>query len=236
MIYRLIVPMTMAILAVQGGQALAQGSFPAPLPNQSASSAQSAPTQQGVIPNDSAFPPVNGAAPKASISAPSAASPFPSSGAAPLAIPGGFSAPPPAQAGAPPDACTKAFLPLRDDAAKKGKLIEAAGKRKAPPEEACKLIASYAAAELKMLRYVEANTAKCGIPPQVAEQLKAGHKNTETMQTKVCAVAEQAKTRGPAGPSLSEVLGSSSAMPEATPASRKGGSAFDTLTGNVLQR
>jgi hypothetical protein len=48
-------------------------------------------------------------------------------------------------------------------------------------------------------------------------------------------VAEQAKTRGPAGPSLSDVLGSSAAMPEAT-ATKKGGSTFDTLNGNVLTR
>ena len=40
---------------------------------------------------------------------------------------------------------------------------------------------------------------------------------------------------GPAGPSLSEVLGSATMAPEAT-ASRKGGSTFDTLNGNVLSR
>ena len=76
---------------------------------------------------------------------------------------------------------------------------------------------------------------KCGIPPQVAEQLKNGHKNTETMQKKVCGVAQQAAAARPAGPSLSEVLGSSAALPEAT-ADKKGGSTFDTLNGNVLTR
>ena len=45
----------------------------------------------------------------------------------------------------------------------------------------------------------------------------------------------QAQKAGPAGPSLSEVLGSSAALPEATP-SKKGGSTFDTLNGNVLAR
>ena len=65
-----------------------------------------------------------------------------------------------------------------------------------------------------MIKYVEANAAKCGIPPQIGDQLKAGHKNTEAMQQKVCAVAAQRPT-GPAGPSLSEVLGSSAALPEA---------------------
>jgi len=43
------------------------------------------------------------------------------------------------------------------------------------------------------------------------------------------------QNRAPAGPSLSEVLGSSTAAPEAT-ATKKGGSTFDTLNGNVLAR
>ena len=46
--------------------------------------------------------------------------------------------------------------------------------------------------------------------------MKNGHKNTEAMLKKVCAAAQQAQQRGPAGPSLSEVLGSSASMPEAT--------------------
>ena len=129
----------------------------------------------------------------------------------------------------------KGFMPLREEAEKRGKLIKAASERHAPPDEACKLIGNYSQAEVKMIKYVEANSAKCGIPPQIAEQLKTGHKNTEAMQQKVCAVAQQAQTRGPAGPSLSEVLGSSAALPEATP-TKKGGSTFDTLNGNVLTR
>jgi hypothetical protein len=55
------------------------------------------------------------------------------------------------------------------------------------------------------------------------------------MMKKVCGMA-QAQQRGPAGPSLSEVLGSSAALPEATATTKKGGSTFDTLNGNVLSR
>jgi hypothetical protein len=55
------------------------------------------------------------------------------------------------------------------------------------------------------------------------------------MQTRVCAVAQQAQQRGPVGPSLSEVLGSAGAAPEAT-VTKRGGSTFDTLNGNVLTR
>jgi len=151
---------------------------------------------------------------------------------------GGFGPPPGAPrpgAGGPPEACMKAFIPLREDAEKKGKMIKAASDRHAPPDEACKIIGNYSAAEVKMIKYVETNASKCGIPGQIADQLKAGHKNTEGLLQKVCGVAEQIKARGPAGPSLSEVLGSATMAPEAT-ASRKGGSTFDTLNGNVLSR
>ena len=105
----------------------------------------------------------------------------------------------------------------------------------APPDEACKLITNFGQAETNMIRYVEKHSADCGIPPQIADQLKVGHKNTEGLQSKVCAVAKQVQQRGPAGPSLSEVLGSSASVPEAT-VSRKGGSTFDTMNGNVLAR
>jgi hypothetical protein len=221
MIRRLIVPLTFAVVTVHAGQAFAQGAFPAPLPN----GQMAAPAS-----NASPFPPVNGAAPSASVGAPS---PFPSNGAAPVAGGGFGGGPPPPSAGSA-DACMKGFVPLREDAEKRGKMIKAAGERKAPPDEACKLIGNYSKAEQKMISYVETNSAKCGIPPQVGDQLRTAHKNTEAMQQRVCAVAAQRPT-GPAGPSLSEVLGSSAAVPEASPV-KKGGSTFDTLNGNVLTR
>jgi hypothetical protein len=127
------------------------------------------------------------------------------------------------------------FLPLREEAEKRGKLIKAASDRKAQPDEACKLIANFGAAEVKMIKYIEANAQKCGIPPQIGDQIKAGHKNTEQLREKVCGVAQQmAQQKAAAAPSLSEALGSISA-PEAQ-TTKKGGSTFDTLNGNVLTR
>lgn len=220
MIRRLIVPLTVAAVTIHAGQAFAQSAFPAPLPN-----GQAAPAS-----NASPFPPVNGAAPAASIGGPS---PFPSGGVAPIAGGGMGAAPPPPSGGA--DACMKNFVPLREEAEKRGKLIKAASDRKAAPDEACKLIKNFGAAEMKMIKYVETNSAKCGIPSQIADQLKSGHKNTEKMQTQVCGVAQQMQQARPAGPSLSEALGSSAALPEAQTV-KKGGSTFDTLNGNVLTR
>jgi hypothetical protein len=221
-IRRLIVPLTAAAITACAVQANAQGAFPAPLPG------QAAPT------NASPFPPVNGAAPATSFGQPSA---FPSNGAAPFPGAGASAAPmgpPPRAAGGPSEACMKDFVPLRDEAEKRGKLIRAAIERHAQPDEACKLVESYSQAEIKMMKYVQLNSTKCGIPPQISEQMKKGHTGTQATLKKVCTAA-QAAARGPAGPSLSELLGSSSALPEAT-ATRKGGSTFDTLNGNVLAR
>ena len=128
------------------------------------------------------------------------------------------------------------FLPLRQEAEKRGKLIKAASDRHAPADEACKLIGNFAQSETKMVKYVETHAAKCGIPPQILDQLKNGHKNTEAMQQKICAVAQQQQQQRPAGPSLSEVLGSSTSLPSATPVKHASGSVFDTLQGNVLER
>ncbi|MBR0777714.1 hypothetical protein JQ625_23005 [Bradyrhizobium diazoefficiens] len=218
MIRRLMVPITAAMVTMGAAGAYAQGAFPAPLPGQAAPS--------------SAFPPVNGQAPVASVGTAPQSS-FPTNGAAPIGGAGAFSAAPPTQAGAGEE-CMKAFIPLREEAEKRGKLIKAASDRHASPDEACKLIKNFSAAESKMLKYVETHAAKCGIPAQIGEQMKAGHKNTEGMQAKVCNVAQQMQQQRPAGPSLSEVLGSGSA-PEAN-AGKKGGSTFDTLNGNVLTR
>jgi hypothetical protein len=213
----LIVPLTVAALAVGVVEAGAQGAFPAPLPNQPA--------------NASPFPPVNGAAPSASFGQPGA---FPSGGAAPIAGGGSAALGPPPQAGGPGEACMKAFVPLRGEAEKRGLALRAAGERHASAEEICKLIKLYSQSELKMLTYIQHNSAKCGIPPQVADQQKKSHAGTEQTLKRVCDAA-QAQQRGPAGPSLSEVLGSAAALPEPT-VTKKGGSTFDTMNGNVLAR
>lgn len=137
-------------------------------------------------------------------------------GAFPAPVPGQATAPessalpiPPVNgapplAGGPSDACMKEFIPLREEAVERGKLIKAASERHAPPDEACKLLGNFFQAEIKMIVYIEANSARCGIPQQIADQLKAGHKNTAAMQTKVCRMAQEAHTHSPG---LSDVFG-----------------------------
>ncbi|MCD0420131.1 hypothetical protein [Rhodopseudomonas sp. BR0M22] len=232
-IRHLIVPAVAAAFAFEAVPSLAQSAFPAPLPNQSAASPFPAPlpnqSAAGTV-NDPAFPPVNGSG-----------GAFPSGGAAPLAGGGGGFGPPPGaapmgqQAGG--EACMNDFLKLRKEAEKRGQAIQAAGKRKAPAAEACKLIGAFSNSEAAMIKYVVGNAKRCGIPGEIAEQLKTGHKKTEQMQKQVCNIAEQQQQRGPAGPSFADVLGSSTAAPEANTSAKKfGGTTFDTLNGNVLSR
>jgi hypothetical protein len=232
-IRRLIVPTVAAVFTMHSLPVHAQSAFPAPLPNQAASSPFPAP-----LPNQSAAPAAAEPSPFPPVGASGA---FPAAGAAPIAGGGGGFAPPPQaapmgqQAGG--EACMNEFVKLRQEAEKRGAAIQAAGKRKAPAAEACKLITAFAASETKMISYVVTNAKRCGIPGEIADQLKKGHQNTSGMQKKVCDIAAQQQQRGPAGPSLADVLGSSTAAPEANASAKKfGGTTFDTLNGNVLQR
>ena len=132
-------------------------------------------------------------------------------GAFPAPLPGQAVAPPsnalpfPPVNGSPPlargssDACMNGYIPLREEAVERAKLIKAANKRHARPDEACKLIANFAQSEINIIRYIEANSVNCGISPLIADQLKTGHKNTEAMQIKICRAPQNREPAGPVG-------------------------------------
>jgi hypothetical protein len=249
----LIVSLTISLFAVPVAEVKAQSVFPAPLPSRVAANDPAFPPVPGQagtrndpafppLPgqtgtrNDPAFPPVSGQTALRNDPAfppVSGRASFPAGGTAPI-VSGGFASGPlsPTMGGGPSDACMKGFLPLREEAEKRGKLIRAASERHAPPDEACKLIENFGRAEINMIKYVEANASRCGIPPQIHVQMEKGRSNTEIMQKKVCTMAQQR----PAGPSLSEALGASTAIPTAAPTKQARGSVFDTLEGNVLER
>jgi hypothetical protein len=223
-IRRLIVPAAAAALVIVVVPAYAQNAFPAPLPNQAASGGFPAPLpgQSGTA-NSSAFPPVNSSGAVAPVMGAPASGFGPPQQASPMGQ----------QAS---EACMNEFTKLRGETEKHGKALQAAGKRKASPQEACKLFGGLTGSFLKMLKYVEGNAKRCGIPDQVPTQIRGEYSNVQKMQQKVCNMAEQ-QPRGPAGPSFADVLGSSTAAPEANTAAKKfGGTTFDTLNGNVLAR
>jgi hypothetical protein len=217
--------------SVSGQQPAAPSQFPSvsgqqPAPQQRAPSAfpsvsggQSAPAAK------SAFPSVSGGGSQAA--APSMMSPaigMPGAG-----MGGGFGAP--QQSQQPP--CYDEFMKLRGEVEKRGKALQAAGNRKAPPAEACKLIGNLVEADQKMLSYVSTNAKSCGMPPDIEKNLRKNHSGYVELRTRVCDAAANAN-QAPRGPSFSDVLGSPS-LPEVN-ASRSGGSTFDTLNGNVLAR
>src|SRR5262249_13657080 len=74
---------------------------------------------------------------------------------------GAVSAPQP-----PPPACQQ-LLSNRDDVSKHGQALQAAGQKKVPPEELCKLFKVFLSAEDKMLKGLQEHSATCGVPPEV---------------------------------------------------------------------
>lgn len=171
---RLIASLTIAVLAIGADTALAQSAFPAPLPGQAG---------QASVPT---VPPVSNV-PNASLDM------FCRTFQCALARTGGFS-------GAQAEQCTKEFTSLREDAEHRGELInKEASVRHAAPDEACKLVKNFVEAEVRMISYVESHGTRCGIPEPVSEQLRNGHKNTEALQTRVCAIAQQMQQRGSTG-------------------------------------
>jgi hypothetical protein len=97
------------------------------------------------------------------------------------------------------EACAKEYAALREDAEAKGNLIKTAGAQHVPPEETCRVAGSYRSAVVKIIKYVQANAAQCGIPPSVAEQLKAIFISAESLSSNACRAAEQVGKRGPPG-------------------------------------
>lgn len=186
-------------------------------------------------------------------SAPASSSPWPSSPTIPQAAPGGAawpSSPAAPQASAPQAAaprgaaaspwnagpqrdCTNEFLPLRQDAEKRAAMIKAAAAKKSQPE-ICDAFKNFAAAEAKMVKYVTDNGASCGIPADAAKNMKANHTKTVGIRDKICSAG--AAAAAPKPPSLSDALGTSSRLPDASSPQKQGGGTFNTLTGNPIAR
>jgi hypothetical protein len=151
----------------------------------------------------------------------------PAPGMSPAAPGASFSAPQ-----QPPAACQQ-LLSSRDEVAKSGQALQAAGQRKAPPDEVCKLFKAFLAAETKMIKGLQEHSATCGVPSEVLKQVQEGHGKASEVSKKVCDAAQAPRQ---AAPSLSDALGAGPMVPDASSATKKGQSTFDTLTGSPLTR
>jgi hypothetical protein len=129
--------------------------------------------------------------------------------------------------GVPP--CMAEFAKLRDDVEKKGMAAKAAGQKKAGRDEMCKYITTYAEAEAKWVKFTVSNVQTCGIPTQIADQLKQVHSATEQTKQKICAAGPAA-----AAPSLSDAL--TSPRTTASAVTKSGSGTLDTLTGPAVPK
>lgn len=139
---------------------------------------------------------------------------------------GGFGAAP----AAPPPQCQQ-LLDIRDQLQKAGMAIEAANQKKAHVKVACMLFRNYVSTEMKMIKALESVGPKCGVPPEVAKQVRESHAKVQQVSKQVCDAAARPQQ---AGPSLSDALGTSPTLPGGD--SKKGAGTFETLTGNPFQR
>ena len=121
--------------------------------------------------------------------------------------------------GMPP--CMAEFTKLREDVEKKGMAAKEASTHKVSREDMCKYVTTYAAAEEKWVKFTVSSVQSCGIPAQVADQLKKVHANTEQTKQKLCAAGPSA-----AAPTLSDFL---TAPRTPTAETKKAGDTFDTL-------
>jgi hypothetical protein len=140
---------------------------------------------------------------------------------------GGFGGPP----SGPPPKC-QALLSIRDELQKHGQAIEQANSKKADVKVACRLFRNYIAAEGKMLKMLETDGPGCGVPPQVNQQVRGSHAKAQQIGKQVCDAA--ARGPAPSGPTLSDALGTSPALPSTN--EKKGAGTFETMTGNPFAR
>jgi len=122
-----------------------------------------------------------------------------------------------------------AFVPIRQEVEQQMVALQSANERKAPREEFCQIFQRLAASTGKMAKFLEQNQALCGVPAEAVQRAKADYSKSLNFRRQACSAGA-----APAGPSLSDVLGSP-LLPDETTV-KPGRGTFDTLTGNPLAR
>lgn len=131
--------------------------------------------------------------------------------------------------------CFADFKPLRDEAEKRGLALKNGIQKKVTREQACTLMKNYAAAEAKVVKFIQANASWCGIPAEAANSMKANHTRTLQSEKQICSDGGVAGgPPKPTGPGLSDALGTTRGGSLDPMAPQSG--TLDTLTGNVLAK
>src|ERR1041385_1115769 len=107
--------------------------------------------------------------------------------------------------------CFRDFAPLKAEAEKRGLAVKHATekKEKPPREEVCALLKRYSEAEANIVKFIKANAASCGIPPEAEKSMQANHARTLKTVNGVCSGG--GGPARPTGPGLSEALGTARA-------------------------
>ena len=130
-------------------------------------------------------------------------------------------------------ACMNEIVPMRQALETEGKSVKALFDKKAEPSAICAQLKRFVAAETKFVKYVETNQGWCGIPPEAVQQLKGSQKQSASLRDRACKAAASPKAI-PAGPGLSEALGT--ARGPTTGSATAGRGTYETLTGNPFAR
>lgn len=121
------------------------------------------------------------------------------------------------------------FMPLRNEAQKRGMAIGMAEKQHADRKQMCKLVTVFSAAEEKALKYLKANMVWCGVPQQAITSAAEAHAKTLKFREMVCAQAPE-----PHVPTLSDAIGTPTLDTAKNTKANTG--TFNTLTGNPLDK
>jgi len=93
------------------------------------------------------------------------------------------------------------FAPLKAEAESRGKAIQAlmgGGPAHRPTAaQGCSALTAFAGAMQKMAEYVEVNSARCSIPPEVGVQIKEQHEKLESQRKQVCDIVAQQRGQPP---------------------------------------
>lgn len=230
-----LVLLAVALAASWQTQSMAQSAAPAPWPapaparpGQFSSAPAPAPQQPAAWPTT----PQQSAAPQGGSSHPAWGGGGQPGAAPPNAAWGGGGQPQARPGGGGGAPCDAEFVPLRTDAQNKGNAIRAAAERKAPREEICQAFKNFVAAEAKVVKFLEDNTSRCGVPPNVPKMMRTNHNKSVGIRNQVC---NAARASAPPPPSLSDALGTSR-IPDTSSVKTGRGGTFDTLQGSPLAR
>jgi hypothetical protein len=127
--------------------------------------------------------------------------------------------------------CYDEFVSHGDEIAKRFEAAQGGINKRLSAKEICGLLTRLSQSEVKALKFVEQNNAKCGFPPEIVQNVKMRNAKTEEFRKQACTAA--ARPAKPAEPTLSDALSAPAVGKDNT---KTGRGTLDSLFGNPLAR